>query len=122
MKKKYPTLRSLQSRQQQGNTLLLTIVVTGILGFLLAAYLSLLKSQNSANVRSQSWNSAMPVVEAGIEEAMQHLNKNGWTNGNLATDGWSGSGSTYSITRPHGDAFYSVTIRQFYLGTLTNRP
>ena len=109
-------------KAQQGNTLLLTIVVTGLIGFLLAAYLTLVSSQNGANARSQSWNSAMPVVEAGIEEALQHLNKNGATNGNLATEGWSGGGSTYSITRALGDAFYSVRITGYYPGTLTNTP
>jgi hypothetical protein len=116
--KKYP----LHSKNQQGNTLLLTIVVTGLIGFLLAAYLTLVTSQNGANVRSQSWNSAMPVVEAGIEEALQHLNKNGATNGSLSTDGWSGGGSTFTITRPIGDAYYSVTISGYYPGTLTNTP
>jgi len=116
--KKYQAYR----RGERGNTLLLTIVVTGLIGFLLAAYLTLVQNQNQANTRSQSWNSAMPVVEAGIEEALQHLNKNGATNGSLATDGWSGSGSTYNITRPLGNAFYSVTIRNYYPGTGTNTP
>src|SRR6185436_12743247 len=77
---------------------------------------------NGSNVRSQSWNSAMPVVEAGIEEALQHLNKNGATNGTLATDGWSGSGSTYTTTRSLGQAFYSVKITGYYPGTTTNTP
>src|SRR5262245_55295433 len=102
--------RILRQSGQGGNTLLLTIVVTGLIGFLLAAYLTLVQSQTGATMRSQSWNFAMPVIEAGIEEAMQHLNKNGATNNSLATDGWSGSGSTYSITRALGDSYYSVTI------------
>jgi hypothetical protein len=116
--KKYRPIR----RGEQGNTLLLTIVITGLLGFLLAAYLTLVQSQNSANARSQSWNSAMPVVEAGIEDALAHLNKNGATNGSLATDGWSGGGSTYTISRPLGDAFYTVTITAYYPGTVSNAP
>jgi len=107
---------------ERGATLLLTLVVTGLIVFLLAAYLGLVQHQSGANFRSQSWNSAMPVVEAGIEEALQHLNKNGATNGNLATDGWKGGGSTFTITRAQGDAFYSVTIRDFYVGTISNRP
>src|SRR5262245_16708930 len=53
---------------------------------------------------------------------MQHLNKNGATNNSLATDGWSGSGSTYSITRALGDSYYSVTIRNYFPGTTTNTP
>jgi len=107
---KYSSFR----RWEQGNTLLLTIVVTGLIGFLLAAYLTLVQSQNGANVRSQAWNSAMPLVEAGIEDALQHLNKNGTGSGSLATDGWvmDGSADKYRLQQPRyvGDAFYSVTI------------
>ena len=118
--KKYSSFR----RWEQGNTLLLTIVVTGLIGFLLAAYLTLVQSQNGANVRSQSWNSAMPLVEAGIEDALQHLNKNGAPGGRLDTDGWTGGGSTYNLATPRylGDAFYSVTITDFFPGTATNSP
>ena len=107
---------------EQGSTLLLTILVTGLIGFLLAAYLTLVQSQNRANVRSQSWNSAMPVAEAGIEEALEHLNKNGATNATLKTDGWNGSGATFSVNRLVRDAFYSVTIKDYYPGSATNTP
>ena len=61
--------------------------------------MSLLKSQNGSNMRSQSWNSAMPVVEAGIEEALAHLNSTGLGNGNLATQGWTQSGDWQQYTR-----------------------
>ena len=81
-------------RSQRGNTLLVTVVVTGVIGFVLVAYLTLVQYQNTANMRSQGWNAAMPVVEAGIEEALAHLNSRGLTNGNLACDGWSHSGSS----------------------------
>ena len=109
-------------RLEQGNTLLLTVVVTGLIGFLLATYLTLVQSQTTATMRSQSWNYAMPVIEAGLEEALAHLNKDGATNGTLATDGWSGGGSTFNVTRSIGDAWYSVTIRNYYPGTTTNTP
>jgi hypothetical protein len=115
-------VKTLRRGRQAGNTLLLTIIVTGLIGFVLAAYLTLVQSQFAANVRSQSWNNTMPVIEAGLEEALQHLNKNGATNNSLATDGWSGSGSTYAITRALGDAWYSVNIRNYYPGTLSNAP
>ncbi|HYV32521.1 MAG TPA: hypothetical protein VEO53_15625, partial [Candidatus Binatia bacterium] len=107
---------------QRGNTLLLTIVVTGLIGFLLATYLTLVQSQNGANVRSQSWNAAIPVVEAGIEEALAHLNTHGLTNGTLALEGWSESGGDFSIGRSVGDSFYSVTIRNYVVGSLSNSP
>ncbi len=113
------SITSLQS--QQGTTLLVTIVVTGITGFLLLAYLSLVQNQNRANMRSQGWNSAVPVVEAGIEEALAHLNNRGITNGSLAADGWTQSGNTYTMARTLGDSFYSVSIKNYVTGG-TNVP
>jgi hypothetical protein len=107
---------------QQGNTLLVTVVVTAVIGLMLLAYLSLVQFQNTANARSQVWNSAMPVVEAGIEEALAHLNARGLTNGSLACDGWVASGGS-SYTKPGnlGGSFYSVTITNYIAGA-TNRP
>jgi hypothetical protein len=109
-------------RGEQGNALMFTIVLTGLIGFVLAAYLTLVQSQNSANVRSQSWNSAMPVVEAGIEDALAHLNKNGATNGSLTTDGWTASSGGFTVTRSVGDAFYKVEILNYAPGSGTNTP
>ena len=53
-------------RFQQGNTLLVTVVVTAVIGLTLLAYLNLVNFQNTTNMRAQAWNSAIPVVEAGI--------------------------------------------------------
>ncbi len=99
-----------QTGDEQGNTLLVTIVVTGIIGFVLLAYMSLVQYQNGANMRSQGWNAAMPVVEAGVEEALAHLNSRALTNGNLACDGWTLSAGKYTMTRAIGDGFYTVSI------------
>ncbi len=103
---KTPILRRAGNR---GNTLLLTVIITGLIGLVLVAYMSLLQSQNTANTRSQYWNSTMPVVEAGIEEALAHLNRHGLTN--LNTDGWTQSGGEYRMIRAVGDAQYMVKIR-----------
>ena len=113
--------KSTLTGNEQGNTLLVTIVVTGIIGFVLIAYMSLVNYQNSANMRSQGWNAAMPIVEAGVEEALAHLNSRGLTNGNLACDGWTLSGSTYSMTRTIGEGFYTVSINNYVSGS-TNSP
>ena len=108
-------------QSQRGNTLLVTVVVTGVIGFVLVSYLSLVQYQNTANMRSQGWNAAMPVVEAGVEEALAHLNSRGLTNGNLACDGWSQSGTSYTMARTVGDSFYSVTINNYVSGS-SNSP
>jgi hypothetical protein len=110
------TNHSPRAQLQSGNTLLMTVVVTGILGFILAAYLTLVNSQNGSNMRSQSWNSAMPIVEAGLEEALAHLNSHGVAGQNLAVDGWTQSGSVYTVTRNLAGAVYTVTITNYVAG------
>lgn len=101
----------------RGNTLLMTIVVTGILGFILAAYLTLVNSQNGSNMRSQTWNSTIPIVEAGIEEALARLNSYGLNGVSLEGEGWTPSGTAaYSVTRNLAGAVYTVTITNYVVG------
>src|SRR5712692_3929577 len=57
-----------------GQILVATLVIAGVLGIALAAYLNTIHTQNNLTVRSQVWNSSMPLVEAGIEEALAHMN------------------------------------------------
>ena len=114
---------SINVRGQHGSTLLMTVVITALIGFLLAAYLTLVTSQNGANFRSQCWNSAMPIVEAGVEEALAHLNsQRGMTNGPLDVNGWEPSGTTYTISRTIGDSKYTVTILNYVVGDPTVHP
>ncbi len=100
--------RFLKNRGVAGNTLLLTLMITGLIGFLLATYLSLVRTQNMATIRSQAWNATIPVVEAGIEDALMHLNTHGETN--LACDGWQYLDGKYIMQRHLGDHFYIVSI------------
>lgn len=103
------------SRSVQGNTLVLTLVVAGLVGFVLVAYLNLVKAQNITNSRSQSWNAAIPIIEAGIEDAMTHLNTHGTTN--LACDGWSQAGNLYCVKRNLGDGYYITIISNWVAAT-----
>jgi hypothetical protein len=111
---------SFRFQSVRGNTLLLTLVVTGLIGFLLAAYMGLVKSQNVATMRSQSWNATIPVIEAGIEDALTHINIR-LTN-DLVGDGWQKQGSIYMTKRFIGSNFYTVTISNWVVGVSTNRP
>src|SRR5579862_2511383 len=79
------------NKRQQGNTLALTLVMTLTIGTVLASYLSLLGSRYKVTLRSQCWNAAIPALEAGIEEALTHLQDdpndlaaNGWPVGTIA--------------------------------------
>lgn len=75
-----------RKRKSLGSALAMTIIIAGVIGFTLASYLTLVSAQNRSIIRSQCWNATMPLIEAGIEEALAHLNKNGLTN--LFSDGW----------------------------------
>ena len=61
------------------------MVLTGVIGVTLASYLHLVSNQNVSIMRSMAWNEAVAVSEAGIEEAMAHLNRN---RTNRTRDGW----------------------------------
>ncbi len=106
---------------KQGHVLMLTIIVVALISFILVAYLTLVQSQNTAVMRSQAWNSAVPVIEAGIEDALTHLNTHGWTN--IECDGWTRvSGDRYQMTRSIESSFYVVTIYNWVAGYSNNVP
>src|SRR5712691_5185999 len=111
---------SLKLNKKGGFALLLTILITGLVGLMLVAYLSLLSSSNQAVMRSQAWNSAMPMIEAGLEDALSQLNAHGSTN--LACDGWTQSGGVYWMNRTLGDGAYYVSISNWVANLPGNVP
>jgi hypothetical protein len=92
---------------EAANALLIVMVVTGLLIAALSTYLTLTSQESSTVKRSMCWNNALPLAEAGIEEAMSHLGSN--TNG-YAVDGWVGSGTNYYKQRPLGNDYYAVSL------------
>jgi hypothetical protein len=97
------------SPYKQGNVLLVTLSVIAVIGIALVVSLSLAQKQNYYIVRSQAWNACIPVIEAGIEEAMAHLNNNKETN--LTANGWALSNGLYTKSRQLGESYYSVSIQ-----------
>lgn len=91
-----------------GHILMVTLFIAGVIGIVLVSALTLVKSQNQAVARSQAWNQCMPVIEAGIEEALAHLNNPRETT--LAVNGWTQNGNIYSFSRKTGDSFFDVNI------------
>jgi hypothetical protein len=59
---------------ERGSTLMVTLFVVSLLGFFLFAYLYLVRTQRGLVARSQGWNGAMALAEAGVEEALAQLN------------------------------------------------
>jgi len=78
-----------------------TLVVTAILGATLASYLRLVSTQNYSVARSQAWNRAIPVLEAGIEEALAQVSK-GTDAVSMINNGWTISGAGYVKNRDLG--------------------
>lgn len=99
----------LRFQSQGGSALLITIVTCAIIGLSLAAYLNLVKHQNLSTLRSLQWNSAIPIAEAGVEEALTHLYHNPT---NRSVNGWSLVQGLFTKERTLGDAKYVTTISE----------
>jgi hypothetical protein len=88
----------LHPKKNSGSVMFLTLLTTGIICVYLGGYLTLVRNENLITSRSESWNAAIPVAEAGVEEAMSQLKStfpdlvpvNGWKfNGSyLIKDHW----------------------------------
>ncbi len=85
-----------------------TLVLGAIMGAALASYLGIVRSQHRAVARSVAWNTALPVAEAGVEEALAHLN----FESNKVASGWVLVGTNYvkSRTNTVAGTRYEVSI------------
>lgn len=99
-----------------GNALLVTCIFIIVLTLSIGGYMTYVMQQARLGSRSQSWNMALAVSEAGIEEGLQHLNADAVADSNnLSADSWNSLGNTeYSVTRALNNgsfpASYTVTI------------
>ena len=96
----------MERRSEAGSTLGMTLLISGVLGIVLASYLTMVDSEHRAVARSQSWNLAIPEVEGAIEESLAHIQQNGL----VAVDGWSSSGGTLVKTRNFVDQYWVARI------------
>jgi hypothetical protein len=103
-------MRLHRSFADSGNTLLVCSFTLAAVGLVLVAYLKLGSTNQILAARSQTWNIALPVAEAGVEEALTHIN---WNRGaNLGSLGWTASGGQYSRTRQlDASSYYTVQIQ-----------
>jgi hypothetical protein len=62
-------------RSEQGSVLLIALILSAIMGITLASYLIMTQAQNVSVARSQTWNAAMAVTEAGVEDGLALINK-----------------------------------------------
>jgi len=94
---------------RSGSALLVTVFITGVLALLVGTYLAMTVSSNNSVKHSSGWNAALPLAEAGVEEALTHLALN--TNG-YGVDGWvlNPTNRTYGKQHFLNDGYYSVSI------------
>ncbi len=107
------------NKRTSGHALLITLGLTCVLILGVSASMVMVNAQFRSTIRSQDWNAAIPVTEAGIEEAMSHLNKNCRTGGlnptvyQPGTHGWT-AGSNTNIFRKNrtfeSGSYYEVEI------------
>jgi hypothetical protein len=87
-------------RATRGATLLFIAFFAIIIGAGLVFFLRNAQQEYNIVDRSQVWNSAMVLAEAGIEEGMTLINNGDWPNSaTYSSDGWTLNGNVYSITR-----------------------
>src|SRR5882672_11312806 len=99
--------------RQHGSVLIVTLVVAFILAAALCSYLVLISSQDRSVVRSQNWNAALAMAEAGVEDALAQVNSS--TNAGdltyLSANGWGPSGGAFGpVSRNLQGGFYSVSF------------
>jgi len=90
-----------------GSTIVVVLVIAAVIGLTLAAYLTWISSQNRMAFRSQTWNAALPLVEAGLEEALTHINSSPPT---WATNGFALSGNIYTKQRTLTEGYYIMEL------------
>lgn len=102
----------------QGQVLLVCLGLAVVMGISLAAIFSYASNQYSAVARSQSWNESLVLAEAGVEDAMQEINKysdtgtagSSW-NTTSSADNWTAlAGSVYYVRRYINSNYYDVYI------------
>ncbi|HEV2207434.1 MAG TPA: hypothetical protein VG167_01580 [Verrucomicrobiae bacterium] len=92
--------------KELASALLTTLVICSILSMFVMYYLSLIDQQSYLSARSQVWNMAISISEAGIEDGLEEINSNP-NYPNLSGDGWAYDGSCYyrSNTFPDGNSY-----------------
>lgn len=97
------------NRSERGGILVTAVIFCALVGLVLVAYLSMLRTQHKFTHRSQVWNDCVPLCEAGIEEALAHLNYSGTTT-NFGINGWVLSANAYRKELRLNDGTVRVAI------------
>ncbi len=112
---------NLRAAADQGSVLMISLLLCIIMGVTMASYLTLARTQLSSVRRSQSWNTCLAASEAGVEDALCHINSPSGLMGNFASNGWTKQADgSYTVTRYVPDGYYTVTLTMPALATGPN--
>src|SRR5882724_6835015 len=110
-----------KTKSDSGSVLVAAVIMTAVIALVLGSYLTLLASRNRITMRSQSWNEAVPVLEAGLEEAFTHLHNDASVS--LAGNGWTavgaGSNIVYQKTRYFTNTGF-FNDKSYFVATISN--
>lgn len=95
-------------KAEQGAMLVGALVMAAIISAVLVAVVSMVAQEHRTLARSATWNAALPIAEAGVEEAMSHMRQVGL--GNRVANGWTVSGTNVTLSRNRTEGRYSVGI------------
>ena len=109
----------IQHNRERATVLFSTVFMLGLMAVVVAALLTVVQRHHFFTARSTTWCSAIPLAEAGIEEAMAHL---GTRPQNFAINGWSISGSNCVKTRYFTNTPGTVADGYFYTTIQTTKP
>ena len=107
----------------RGSVLVIALGIIFVLGLGLSSYLLLMRWQYVSVTRSQAWNAALSMAEAGAEEALAQLNPSALlfsTNINSGANGWSllSDGMYHAPRGTLTDGYYDVAITADTLPTI----
>lgn len=95
------------NNRESGSSLFVAMCICLVVGIILAGYLVLTSNRFQMTVRSSDWNAAIPVIEAGVEEALTHLTRdtnqptaNSWASATIAGN------QVYTKKRSFSDGSY----------------
>jgi hypothetical protein len=108
----------LRQSNERGAVLLIVLISSLIMGITLASYLQYTSTQTRSIMRSQAWNTAIPIAEAGIEEALAHIN-NSVVGTNWALNGWTVVSDHFEKSGRSAGGRYIAQISAEALPTIT---
>jgi len=102
-------------KKHHGSVLLVALLTAWVIGIALVSYLTMIANQNRSTYRSLTWNMCIPVLEAGVEEALTQIHYAAIT-ANFGANQWTYNAidgryhKTRVLTNSEG-SYYDVSIQ-----------